>query len=93
MAKLNVMNTGFSMEVNPAVSVLNTLLQNGVSIPHECGGKSQCGTCHILIREGHNHINGINARERIRLAAMGNPEHVRLACQTYAYGDITIEIP
>ncbi len=92
MASIRIANTGEVVQTSAAISILNSLQRAGVSIKHVCGGKAQCGTCRYRIIEGERYLSPVNERERIRLDALGNPEKVRLACQTYAFGDITIEI-
>ncbi|MFW5727312.1 MAG: 2Fe-2S iron-sulfur cluster-binding protein [Spirochaetia bacterium] len=82
--------------ISPAISVLNTLLQNGVRISHLCGGKAVCGTCRIKILAGEEYLSPMQEAERVRLTSGTGknepPPHTRLACQTYARGDIKIKI-
>lgn len=92
MASIKILNTGQVVQASAAISILNTLQREGVAIKHVCGGKAQCGTCRYKIVEGERFLSPMNEREKTRLEALGNPENVRLACQTYAFGDISIEI-
>jgi ferredoxin len=77
---------------NPAISVLNLLQRNSVSIQTTCGGRAQCGRCLIRILSGAERMNKKNQREIIRLEALSAGEEMRLACQSYTRGDIEIEI-
>jgi ferredoxin len=77
---------------SPAISVLNLLQRNGVSIQTICGGRAQCGRCLIRILSGSEKMNKKNQREIMRLKAMNAGEDMRLACQSYTRGDIEIEI-
>ena len=92
MAKIWLLDSEVALPISPAISILNTLMREGISIQHKCGGKTQCGTCRVRIVEGYRFLSPIQEREQIRLDALGNPDDVRLACQTHAFGDITIEI-
>ena len=92
MASIQIQNTGEVVQTSAAISVLNSLMRAGVRINHVCGGKAICGTCRYRVVAGHEFISPIRERERIRLDALGNPKDVRLACQSYTFGDITIEI-
>ena len=92
MASITVRNTGEVIAASPAVSILNNLLQNGVSISHVCGGRAQCGTCRFEILEGEEYLSPRTDIEKRKLDVLGNPENVRLACQTHTFGDITIRI-
>ena len=77
---------------SPAISILNLLQRNRVSIQTLCGGRAQCGRCLIRILSGAERMNKKNQREIIRLKAMNAGEDMRLACQSYTRGDIEIEI-
>ncbi len=93
VARIVVENGGAEVRASPAVSILNTLMQNGIGIAHKCGGKAICGTCRIKIVSGGEILSPKTEAEIIRLKAMGDPEGVRLACQTYAAGEVRIKIP
>ena len=92
MATIRIKNTGEVVRTSAAISILNSLLREGAAIRHVCGGKAQCGTCRFKIVDGEQYLSPVNEKEQIRLNALGNPDKVRLACQTYAFGDISIEI-
>lgn len=77
---------------SPAISILNLLQRNRVSIQTLCGGRAQCGRCLIRILSGAEMMNKKNQREIIRLKAMNAGEDMRLACQSYTRGDIEIQI-
>ena len=81
---------GTSVVASPAVSVLNALVREGVRIRHDCGGKALCGTCRI--RVAGSGLSPPGERERTRLAAVGAAPEERLACQSYAWKDIDIEL-
>jgi adenylate cyclase len=77
---------------SPVVSLLNLSLRQGVPIQTVCGGRAQCGRCLIRILEGAENLNPRGEAEKLRLAALNAGEDMRLACQSYARGDVTIEI-
>ncbi|MFA6505969.1 MAG: 2Fe-2S iron-sulfur cluster-binding protein [Treponemataceae bacterium] len=81
------------VETTPVVSILNSLTREGVKLRHDCGGKTLCGTCRVRIVSGASSLSPIGERERVRLTAVGASEDERLACQTYAFRDVEIEIP
>ena len=60
-----------------------------------CHGLGQCGSCRVLITKGMENTSrkGFleSARLAVSLAAIGNEETMRLACQTRVNGDITVE--
>ena len=93
MPLITVRNTGYSFISTPAVSILNALLREGLKISHMCGGKAGCGTCRITVVSGMEKLSPVREKEALRLSAVKAGPDQRLACQTYAAGDIIIEIP
>ena len=95
--KISVYGTPRVFEGNLTTSILNILLRNGFPIATVCGGKAQCGKDLIRIRSGERFFSPRREREaRLleRLAAEGEPagRDIRLACQSYVYGDVEIEV-
>ena len=80
------------LESSPAVSILNSLLIAGVRIRHDCGGKALCGTCAIRVLAGGSGLSPIGPQEAERLAAGGRSAEFRLACQTRAVREVSLEI-
>ena len=91
MAKLTIPETSMSFDISPGISILNTLLRNDVNIPHKCGGKMQCGTCKIRILSGREFLSPVKPDEKARLEAVNAAADERLACQTFTYGNVSIE--
>lgn len=92
MPRVRIEPEGREFEASSAVSLLNNLQRQGLRISHVCGGKAICGTCRVRILRGEDRLSRIGEAERTRLKALGDPEHTRLACQTYAFGDVTLSI-
>jgi ferredoxin len=98
MVRIKVLNGAGSdgpvaeLESSPAVSILNSLLIAGVRIRHDCGGKALCGTCAIRVLAGGTGLSPLGPREAERLAAGRRPAGIRLACQTRAAHEVSIEI-
>lgn len=62
-----------------------------VPLPHRCGGHARCGTCLVTVVEGADHLSEKGAAEtRVLLALKANPDQ-RLACQTWARGDVSVK--
>ncbi|HEX7552864.1 MAG TPA: 2Fe-2S iron-sulfur cluster-binding protein [Geothrix sp.] len=62
-----------------------------VPLPHRCGGHARCGTCIVTVVEGAEHLSEKGAAEtRVLQALKANPEQ-RLACQTWAKGDVSVK--
>ena len=69
-------------------------LYPGIHKVVNCHGFGQCGACRVLVTKGMENTSpkGIleSARLAVSLAAIGNEQTMRLACQTRVEGDITV---
>jgi ferredoxin len=70
------------------VNVLRVAIRHGCGVPYKCAS-GNCGTDRIHVDSGAANLSPVRPKERDRLG-----EDVdggwRLACQTYASGDVTI---
>jgi ferredoxin len=97
MASIRVQGREEVYPANLTTSILNILLQNGFPIQTFCGGRAQCGRDLIRVKSGGELLSPCREQESRRLAALaaeGEPSgpDMRLACQTYARGDVLIEV-
>jgi ferredoxin len=97
MPTIHVHGFDKSFETNLTTSILNTLLKNQFPIETICGGRALCGRDLIRIRAGAGFLSPRREAETRRLeelARQGAPSgsDMRLACQTYARGDVEIEV-
>lgn len=68
-------------------TILDAALDNGIDLPHECGGNCACTTCHIRILSGAEYLSPITDVEEDRLAsAEGLTPTSRLGCQAILLG-------
>ena len=78
-------------------TLLEVLLQQDISIPHECGGMCTCSTCHVYIIEGMQNLEGKSVREEHFIRKVKNPgPGSRLSCQCIlldSKSKIIIDIP
>ncbi len=75
-------------------SLLDVALNVGFPLEHACGGNAACTTCHVIVREGMDHLSEMDDEEADRLdGAWGVTPRSRLACQAIVKGDVTCEIP
>jgi ferredoxin len=69
-------------------------LYPGIHKVANCHGFGSCGSCRVLVTKGMENTSpkGIleSARLAVSLAAIGNEQTMRLACQTRVEGDITV---
>mgnify|MGYP006285927873 FL=1 len=71
-------------EGTPLIDVLH---EYGVEFP--CGGKGTCGGCKIRVLEGNIPLD---EEHRQALSDLGLSEEWRLACMSYVYGEVTLEV-
>jgi len=72
-------------------SLLDISIANQIPHLHECGGHGQCTTCRVRVLEGSNNLSSRNDMERDTSFARKWDPTIRLACQAYPTGDITIQ--
>jgi ferredoxin len=69
-------------------------LYPGIHKVANCHGWGSCGSCRVLVTKGMENTSpkGVleSARLAVSLAAIGNAQTMRLACQTRVNGDITV---
>ena len=75
-------------------SFLDVAMNSGIPLEHACGGSCACTTCHVIIREGAEHLSEMEDDEADRLdTAWGLTVASRLGCQAVISGDVVCELP
>lgn len=73
--------------------LLDVALENGVDMPHECGGNCACTTCHIHVLEGTELLSTPEEVEQDRLLSAENLKaNSRLGCQAILQGQGAVVI-
>jgi uncharacterized 2Fe-2S/4Fe-4S cluster protein (DUF4445 family) len=78
------------VEVKPGASIAEAASLVGRPIGQPCGGQGRCGRCIVRV-EGLD--KAIVRRSSIRLSAQDIARGDALACQTFIYGDVGVDIP
>lgn len=94
MPVLTIKPSGKTTDVAPGTPLLSAILTAGVELTHTCGGKAECGTCHIFVSDGRKSLAKTQRPENDRLdAVVGVGTKSRLACQArMGQEDVTVEI-
>jgi iron-sulfur cluster assembly protein len=68
--------------------LLERLLQDGIAIAHDCGGKLACTTCQVVVLDGMESLSAQSEDELDMLdrADAGDHPGARLACQAVSSG-------
>ena len=75
-------------------SFLDVAKNFDISLEHACGGSCACTTCHVIIRQGEQHLSEMQDDEADRLdTAWGLTAQSRLGCQAVISGDVVCELP
>jgi len=78
-------------ECDRETALLAASAKANVPLNHRCGGHARCGTCLVTVVEGAEQLSEKGAAEtRVLLALKANPDQ-RLACQTWARGDVAVK--
>ncbi len=78
-------------ECDRETALLAASAKASVPLNHRCGGHARCGTCLVTVVEGSEHLSEKWAAESRVLAALRAEPDQRLACQTWARGDVTVK--
>ncbi|OYD07704.1 2Fe-2S iron-sulfur cluster-binding protein [Paludifilum halophilum] len=73
-------------------NLLFEAISRSIMIPFNCTS-ARCGTCRIRVLEGPENLNEVGDREVLRLGEEPVESGYRLACQTFVYGDVRVEVP
>ena len=83
--------TSGTAECDRETALLAASTRAEVPLPHRCGGHARCGTCIVTVVEGAEQLSEKGAAEtRVLQALKANPDQ-RLACQTWAKGDVSVK--
>jgi len=75
-------------------TLLERLLEDGVDIAHDCGGKLACSSCRVVVREGLEALAPASEDELDMLDRAGVADRgARLACQANGAGGLSIQLP
>jgi iron-sulfur cluster assembly protein len=75
--------------------LLDRLLEEGLAVAHECGGKLACTTCQVVVRAGMEQLSAISEDELDMLdRASADAAGTRLACQAVSGGgEVVVSLP
>ena len=86
---------GLVVDAQAGETILEAALRSGIEIEHACEMSCACTTCHVIVREGFNSLEGSDELEDDMLdKAWGLEPQSRLSCQAQiADQDLVVEIP
>ncbi|MEL7119958.1 MAG: adenylate/guanylate cyclase domain-containing protein [Bacteroidota bacterium] len=72
-------------------SILEASISNKITHLHECGGHGKCTTCRVRIIDGVQNVSPKTLKEKQMAKLRKWDPSVRLACQCYINGDVSIQ--
>ena len=88
--KIDINNGSKEIEVTPGGNLLNTLAEQKIFLPSDCGGKGNCGQCKCRVTEGGGTILPTEVGFFNRKQIMDN---WRLGCQVKVKEDMKVIVP
>lgn len=86
--------SGAEITAPAGTSICEALLENHINIEHACDMSCACTTCHVIVRQGEQHLSEMEDDEADRLdTAWGLTHQSRLGCQAVISGDVVCELP
>ena len=86
--------TGINHQVelpDPDMTLLECSIINKIPHMHECGGNGRFTTCRVRVMEGHKNLSPRTMQEQQAYAVRKWDPSIRLACQCYVKGDVSIQ--
>ncbi len=94
MPKVTFLPDNFVVEIADGGTILEAAENFDIPLKHNCGGSCNCGTCHVIVEEGGEHIGEMDPEEEDTLdRALEVTNESRLACQCQLTGDVVVTIP
>ena len=90
MPKIKCLPDRVNINAKESDTILQSLLDNGITHTHVCGGNAYCSTCRVMILEGIDNCSQPTVAEKALARRLEFPFHVRLACQTRVSGNVSI---
>jgi len=86
---------GRQIHAERGTTLCEAFLDNDINIEHACEMSCACTTCHVIVREGFDSLNGLEELEEDMLdRAWGLEPNSRLSCQAIiAAENLVVEIP
>ncbi|HUC83537.1 MAG TPA: adenylate/guanylate cyclase domain-containing protein [Flavisolibacter sp.] len=79
-----------TVPIREGQTILDASLEAGIPHYHACGGQGQCTTCRVHINNGGKFLSELSKREIWLRKSIPFGPHVRLACQTYVSGPVSL---
>jgi 2Fe-2S ferredoxin len=94
MPTVTILPSGKTTESQPGARLIDAILAAGEKIESKCGGKAECGSCHIFVQEGRKSISKMQRAENDKLdTIVGVGSKSRLACQALVGAEnVTVEL-
>lgn len=83
---------GRHVEFSPTQTILDSVLEAGLSLDSSCGGSGSCGTCLVRVDVGLGFLGERNELESEMALARSYAPNERLGCQTLAVAGCKVSV-
>jgi ferredoxin len=81
---------GKTAELKRGDTIAEVIERSGVAFAERCNGTGSCGNCRIRILQGINMLSKPTTEEKGVMKRFQFRKDERVACQTYARGDLKV---
>jgi len=93
MCNIYIQSEDRTISTEPGQTLLEALVESGVLLRADCGGRGRCGKCKIRIIEPDNTDSEDNLPDSGVLSREEIADGYRLGCRVDVLGDMTVDIP
>ncbi len=91
MPKISFLKNRSPIEVARGAELMKALLDAGIPVASSCSGDGVCAKCKIITVEGLDQLSPENETEQFLKMKHKLATNIRISCQTFVHGDITID--
>lgn len=94
MPTVSILPAGKTIDAPTGSRLLDGLLAADAEILSKCGGKAECGACHVFVQDGRKSLSKGTRAENEKLDSLvGVGSKSRLACQALLGAEnVTVEL-
>ncbi|MBT4761473.1 MAG: (2Fe-2S)-binding protein [Bdellovibrionaceae bacterium] len=79
------------ISIDDKISLMHNLLNQEIPVASSCYGEGVCGMCRVRMESGMENLNPQTTAEIEFFKNRKDPENMRLSCQCFPTGPITID--
>ncbi len=94
MDKTQILVEGCKIEAHIGATIMECLVEAGLLLRSDCGGRGRCGKCMVRVAQGlPSNLSPLDGEEEKRIKSAEQAAGYRLACRAMVLGPVSLEIP